>query len=162
MEKEVNEPIYSLKNKWTLWFHRVEDTDWKPESYMNIFTLNNLKDFHLLFNTIQNFTAGMFFLMKENIMPLWEDINNVNGGMFSYKINKKYANNVWKEIVAECIGNVLSKNMENINGISISPKLDNCIIKIWINNKHFNNPKLICSNNNLINSLNSFFIPCQK
>ena len=31
----------------------------------------------LLNNKINTFTDGMFFLMKNNIPPLWEDINNV-------------------------------------------------------------------------------------
>jgi hypothetical protein len=36
----------------------------------------------------QLYSRGMFFIMREHILPLWEDESNKNGGCFSYKIYK--------------------------------------------------------------------------
>lgn len=153
---------YDLEESWVLWFHKVEDTNWEPDSYMRLFTIKTLRDYHMMFNTIDNYTAGMFFVMREGIMPLWEDKRNVNGGMWSYKVSKKEVNKVWKNLVARCVGETLCENMEIINGLSISPKLDNCIIKIWNNDKEHSNPELIRGNCNWINAQNAFFMPCKK
>ena len=35
----------------------------------------------------------MIFYMKDNIKPIWEDINNKDGGSFSYKISKNLLGN---------------------------------------------------------------------
>jgi len=134
-----------LSDNWVLWFHRVDNDKWDLNSYTELCTLSDLEDFHGMFNTFFNITekmtanAGMFFLMREGVTPMWEDKRNRNGGMWSYKVPKKEGNILksdvtWKHICAACVGMTLTKNPEDmkyITGLSISPKLDNCIIKIW-------------------------------
>ena len=153
-ETIVTEP---LTDNWVLWFHRVDDDKWDLSSYTELCTLTDLEDFHGMFNTFFNMNdkmtanAGMFFLMREGITPMWEDKRNRSGGMWSYKIPKKEGNIlksdvIWKKVVAACVGMTLTKNPENmkyINGLSISPKLDNCIIKIWNNDSSKNSTSLI-------------------
>ena len=79
----------------------------------------------------------MLFLMRENIFPTWEDINNKNGACFSFKIPKKFILNEWNQLLLKCITeNIDNNNYNNINGISISPKKEYNIIKIWIRNKN--------------------------
>ena len=81
----------------------------------------------------------MFFLMKNDIFPKWEDINNIDGGTWSYRVTKKESDEVWNIFSSSVIGMSITKNeddMKFINGISISPKINNCIIKIWNNNSH--------------------------
>jgi translation initiation factor 4E len=143
----MTEIEYPTKDKWTLWFHKVNDDKWDLESYQKLYTLIDLEDFHAMFNTFFNneekmtANAGMFFLMKDDITPMWEDSKNITGGMWSYKAAKKEGNLlksdiIWKKLVAACLGSCLTKNpddMKYITGISISPKLDNCIFKIWNN-----------------------------
>ena len=153
-EEEMN---YPLKENWTLWFHKVDDNNWTPESYQEIYTLDDLEDFHAMFNTFFNTdekmtaTAGMFFLMKDGIPPIWEDPKNINGGMWTYKAPKKLnhqfkSDKIWIELCGACVGMSLTKNVEDmkyINGISISPKLDNCIFKIWTNDYSISDPNII-------------------
>ena len=158
---EISEPDteleYHLSDQWVMWFHKVNDEKWTIQSYQKLYTISDLEDFHAMFNTFFNIpdkmtaNAGMFFLMRSGILPMWEDDKNKYGGMWSYKVPKKENNHlksdiVWKKLVAACIGDSLTKNhddMKYITGISISPKLDNCIFKIWNNNSNKNNPKLI-------------------
>ena len=77
--------------------------------------------------------------MKDSILPLWESEDNINGGCFSYKISNTNIVNIFKILLYKIIGNTLSNDentLNNINGISISPKKNFCIIKIWMRNKN--------------------------
>ena len=51
----------------------------------------------------------MYFLMKNNIKPIWEDENNKNGGYWSIKISKNIEQYMVK-IVYDLINNTLDKN----------------------------------------------------
>lgn len=130
---------------YVLWYHSVTEKSWKADSYINLCQdlpgnkIKTVKQLWGIYKTLHNnFTAGMFFLMKEGIMPTWEDPGNEKGGYWSFKVPKKNSNDVWKNITAGFVGNSLtveSKNMNYMTGISISPKISNCVIKIW-NNDH--------------------------
>ena len=155
MSKEENGVNKTLYN-WNIWFHRVDDKNWLIDSYKNIGTITCLEEYVYYYNKINTFTDGMFFLMKNNIPPLWEDINNINGGVITYKITKKNADNIWKDLTMGLIGNTLTENQNNyINGISISPKINNCIIKIWVKSERlltkikFNKFITLFNNNNI-------------
>jgi hypothetical protein len=143
---------YKFDCGYILWYHSIEEDSWSKDSYVNL-----CKDLpgNVIINAIQlwsiykelknNFTAGMFFLMREGIMPMWEDPNNLNGGYWSFKVSNKYSNTIWKKITAGLVGNSLTvdnKNMKYITGISISPKTLNCVMKIWNNNSVINNASL--------------------
>lgn len=126
-----------LENKWTLWFHNINNNDWTMKSYKQIYSFNDVESFIVLFKKINNFSAGMFFLMKEDIKPLWENKENVKGGYWSFKVLKKNVNEIWYNLTSQVIGNncLMDKNKHNlINGISLSPKINNCIIKVWFSN----------------------------
>ena len=123
-----------LSDNWTLWFHNIDNQKYDLESYTKIFNFNSIEHFVILYRKIDNFSAGMFFLMKKNIPPLWENENNINGGYLSFKIYKKTINDIWFKLCSLVIGNTfLIQDNDDINGISLSPKINNCIIKIWFN-----------------------------
>ena len=82
--------------------------------------------------------------MRDNIKPVWEDPENVDGGCWSYKITKRDAYRAWIELSTALIGEtILNTNTTEINGISISPKKGFCIIKIWNNNSKYSDTKFI-------------------
>ena len=88
----------------------------------------------------------MLFLMREGIHPTWEDIKNKDGGCFSYKISNKTVINSWKQMSYSLVGETITNEvnlMKDINGITISPKKNFCIIKVWIQNCKWKNPKLM-------------------
>jgi hypothetical protein len=126
-----------LENNWTLWFHSINNNDWSIKSYNKVYSFNNVETFIKVFRKINNFSAGMFFLMKESIEPIWENKYNKNGGYWSFKVLKKNVNEIWYNFSSQIIGNNCL-NDENkhvlVNGISLSPKINNCIVKIWFSN----------------------------
>ncbi len=125
-----------LKEKWTIWFHKIDNSNYDIDSYEKVLKFDTIEKFVLLYRKINNFSAGMFFLMKNDIPPLWENENNIKGGYLSLKVYKKTINDYWFKFCSLIIGQTLIKeNMEDINGISVSPKINNCIIKIWFKEK---------------------------
>jgi len=126
---------YVLKSKWTLWFHSVTNKKWDNDSYIKVIEIKTLLDYKLLENVcrMNHLQNGMFFLMRGNIFPTWEDPKNRMGGCVSFKYDK----NILKEflrIILLCITRNLSTdgNINEINGISISPKKEFNITKIWL------------------------------
>lgn len=128
---------FELKNKWILWFHKVNDNNWDISSYSKVFEINTYYDFLFILKDIDNIISGMFFLMKDGISPIFEDVHNINGGYWSLRITKKDAYDYWEKILYYiCIENIVIDEKYNnyINGVSISPKINNCIFKIWNSN----------------------------
>ena len=134
--EENSELDQTFETSWTLWFHKVDDSDYSLNSYKKLYEVKTIRDYCQMINTIPSFTSGMFFFMKEDILPLWENERNINGGMWKFKITKKDTEKIWNTTLAALCGNSLTKKpeyMKYINGVTISPKISNCIIKIWNN-----------------------------
>ena len=121
-----------LSTRYTCWFHNPNDTNWEPNSYHEILNFSTVEEFWTLHKAIQPtmIEEGMFFIVKEGILPIWEDEHNINGGCISFKIEKRTAYAEWENLLIHYI----SGNMtDNINGVSISPKKNFNIIKLWFN-----------------------------
>lgn len=137
-----------LKCKWCLWAHYPQDDDWCVNSYHKICDFENVNGTIAITETIPEGIVKncMLFLMKDGIFPTWEDVKNRNGGCFSYKINNKFVVDVWKEMSYVMVGNSMSsdkKFIDAISGLTISPKKNFCIIKIWMENCDNQNPRVV-------------------
>jgi hypothetical protein len=131
---------YKLQSQWILWNHGLNDKSWSNDSYKNIFTFNNLNDIKIYNDNLDllQLQNSMYFLMREDIFPTWEDSNNKNGCCASYKIPSNDIVNIWYKCIQNILCENLHKNKDNydiINGISISPKKEFNIIKIWFKKK---------------------------
>ena len=87
--------------------------------------------------------------MKNNIKPIYEDINNKNGGFYSLKIYQNNAFNIWKNLSIDLITLNLENKYNIINGLSIIKKKYFFIIKIWISDKKYKKIKYINLNNSI-------------
>lgn len=138
---------HKLNSKWVLWYHNPNDSSWDMTSYhkvMELFSVENFWDMFTILKTT-HFQNGMFFLMKDKVKPMWEDIHNVDGGCWSFRVNKKDVPKTWQELVLSAVGECLINNKysKTINGISISPKRSFSIIKIWNDNIKINEGHLL-------------------
>ena len=118
---------------YTLYSHMANDVNWNIESYEVIKHITTLNELVSIIEYIPDelLTNCMFFFMKDNIKPMWEDEMNKNGGCISYKIPNNDCYKLWKDIIYSYVSSKIT-NSENINGLSISPKRNFCIIKIWL------------------------------
>jgi len=128
--------MHPLSEKWVLWAHLPHDTDWSMDSYISIMTVTYVEEIIALMHTLPDslLSTCMFFCMKEHIKPVWEDPFNKQGGCFSYKITQSIAE-CWRNVSYTMVGKTLSKDkgfQDTINGISISPKKNFCILKVWM------------------------------
>ena len=129
--------IHPLHSSWCFYVHHSMDTDWSIESYRKIIEIKTVEDFILFFKEIPSslFDHYMIFIMRNSIQPLWECKENEKGGSFSTKIEKgRIKQNVYK-LLSSIIGETIiddSKIRNKINGISISPKKNCCILKLWM------------------------------
>ena len=139
---------YKLQTSWILWNHKLNDNSWENNSYKNIFEINNLYDYIYLKNicTIQSLQNTMFFLMRKDIFPTWEDPDNRDGCSASFKVPLKDIKNIWFKLMIDIISENIHKDSSKydlINGISIAPKKEFNIIKIWFKKDIKNIEKLI-------------------
>lgn len=128
---------HMLSDSWTLWAHLPHDTDWSMGSYREILTFNSVENAISITEILPHkmIKNCMLFLMRKGIKPTWEDKRNRNGGSFSYKVSNKIVQTTWKSLCYRLVGETLSTNQSTsceINGITISPKKNFCVIKIWM------------------------------
>ena len=129
----------SLNDKWALYHHLPSSPNWTLSGYEVVYTnIDTVNKAVSIYEAISENTIkfSMWFLMKSNISPVWEDPNNKCGGNISYKVMNKFVPEVWKQLFFMICGGTLCKNPNNnqyLNGITISPKKNFCIIKIWLN-----------------------------
>jgi hypothetical protein len=153
-QMEKSHEKHNLSDKWVLWAHLPHDTNWSLKSYIKICKIENAEDIIALNNSLpdQLIKNCMLFLMRDNILPMWEDPKNCDGGCFSFKIVNKNVASVWKEISYLLTGDVLSNDqalLNNITGLTVSPKKSFCILKIWLSTLKFQNVKKIKEIENL-------------
>jgi len=135
-----------LHDEWTLYHHFPSDKNWTITGYdclaKGVNSVEKVIDLnsHLTENLIK---YSMLFFMRSTVSPLWEDPRNVNGGCFSYKVINKYVVEVWQQLMflvcGETLCNLPVDNL-HINGITISPKKNFCIIKIWLDTCDIQDP----------------------
>jgi hypothetical protein len=137
-----------LKNKWVLWAHLPHDPDWTINSYKIVATFVSAEDAIAITETLPDALIKncMLFVMREGITPMWEDVKNRYGGSFSYKASNKNVVEVWRDVTYALVGESISQNSgftNSVTGITISPKKNFCIIKIWLTSCENQNPTLV-------------------
>lgn len=142
--------FHLLKNKWVLWGHLPHNTDWSIDSYIKIATFQYLEDAISITQSLPSILVEncMLFLMRDGINPTWEDPKNRQGGFFSYKVMCKNVHKCWKDLTYVIVGDTISKDnqfVDNVTGITISPKKNFCIMKIWMKDCSKQNPSLVNS-----------------
>ena len=134
LDTEMDVKLYHpLNDTWVIWIHKIYDKNWLKESYKQIYKFNTIEGFWKFYNSIPDFSMNMFFIMREGVFPLWEDKHNIDGGTWSYIIEKEEINSYWKTMSIKLIGETLTNydSIMDINGISLSPRTNVAIIKIW-------------------------------
>ena len=147
-ETPIMEEYHTLSDKWTLWAHLPHNTDWSINSYIKIATFTTVEDTIAVTETLPSILVEncMLFVMREGIKPTWEDPQNRSGGCFSYKVLNKGVYKVWKELSYVIVGSTISTQSKFTNcvtGITISPKKNFCIIKIWMSDCSNQNPAVV-------------------
>jgi hypothetical protein len=144
-----------LNGKWDLYYHLPHNKNWDLSSYIKIMEDIDSVDKLIAINESlpdNVIKQCMLFVMKSGVSPMWEDPKNRNGGCFSYKVLNKQVAGVWKALFYALCGESLcieKQYNKHINGITVSPKKNFCIIKIWMETCSLQDPSAIISIPNL-------------
>jgi hypothetical protein len=151
----------NFNDKWALYGHLPHDTDWTFKSYKQIAQICSVEHMIAIYDKLPEALVNncMLFLMRGNIKPIWEDPKNISGGCFSYKVHVNNVYNVWKRLSYALAGESLSSEIpfKTINGITISPKKNFCIIKIWLSSCEYQDPSSIFQISNEISPVGCLF-----
>ena len=137
MSNDSHVDFHKLNGKWNILAHLPHDTDWTIKSYKKISTMSNVEEAIAITETLPDILIKncMLFVMRDGITPVWEDPQNRNGGCFSYKVSNKHVHEVWRDLTYVILGETISSHQKFVScvtGITISPKKNFCIIKIWM------------------------------
>ena len=149
-EKGCHNDFHILNDKWTLWTHLPHDTNWNIDSYKKIIDFQYAEEIISILNVMPEKLVKncMLFMMKDGIKPTWEDEHNKDGGCFSFKIHNKQVKSIWTSLCYSVAGETISNDplfIKSITGLTISPKKNFCIIKIWMSD---------CENQNAVKIIN--------
>jgi hypothetical protein len=135
---------------WVLWYHDPENRDYSLNGYVKVADFSNIQQFWSVIDIIpkEAWECGMFFFMRKGYYPMWESPEHDSGGAWSKKIDASQAYTSFIDLMVHCIANEMMINRkETLAGISISPKGQFYIVKIWnttttVSDKSYLNPKL--------------------
>lgn len=119
---------------WTLYFHSPEESKWTLNTFISLGSMKTWRDFWTMMDVLgsESFAEGMFFVMRDPIPPLWENHQNIRGGYYSFRCQKRDATESYVNYMIAAMMGLLTKNATNqINGLSISPKRGFNIVKVW-------------------------------
>lgn len=133
-----------ISDKWIIWIHAVDVDDWTINGYKQLpYVIDSVESFWKVMNNLDKFGVEInnIFIMKEGIEPIWESVDNRKGGQCSFRSDIGTSMKLLENLFVRILTNTLTKenNYDTINGISISPKINNKyswgIVKIWNSDK---------------------------
>jgi hypothetical protein len=130
---------HPLNTPWVLWYHDPDNSEWTLQSYEKLATVSTIEQYWGVMNNLKRIDCGMFFFMREGYIPMYEDVKQIDGGGLTFKVSRKDIYQFFKEITMYAVGEIISDHPEEIVGISVSPKIQFCSLRVWTNAKH--NPK---------------------
>ena len=154
----MSAPLHILNDKWNYYYHLPGDNNWSLSSYKFIMeNIDSAEAVKSLNSQIKNgiIKNTMLFVMRSHITPLWEDPNNRKGGCFSFKVLNRQVSDIWKNLLCALCGESIcvdKSKSKHINGITISPKKNFCIVKVWMDCCDIQDPDTIIDIPNLSKS----------
>lgn len=129
------EPVYT-EDVWRMYYHTPHDPDWTANSYRSLGTIGTAGEFWALHDAIGDaLRGGMFFLMRDNVFPCWDDPANIGGGAISFRLARDAAEGLWLGLCRALLTERLMKDAPDASrvcGVSMCPKGANCVVKVWL------------------------------
>jgi hypothetical protein len=153
-----------LNTSWILWFHH-DPNDWNLTGYKQITTFNTVDDYLKIMSYLHMVTSIKtinLYLFRKGIEPTWEDKANSNGGFWSFKVSIDTGIDQWRKMCDKAVCETILKTAGStdingtVNGISITSKLMNTIIKIWVSDRKISNNQWL--DTDILNNINSKII----
>lgn len=146
---EIYEEENRFSSKWSLWTNNKncqKSSNW-IDTINKVSDVTNIENLWNLFNVIPepsklNFPTDYYFF-KNDIIPMWEDNNNKDGGKMTiifkkYNDNKKkdFLDKTWLYTVLSCVGEQFYDS-DFICGIVLNVRKHQDRVNIWINTSSY-------------------------
>lgn len=141
-----------FNNKWCLWYH-YDTSSWSKNSFKSLMTISTVGELWTMVDSLlstDNIMLEHMYIMRDGIMPIWEDPKNRDGGCWSIKVDLKDSLNTFIKILAIVLGenSLIAENGENlskhITGVSFCSKnVYSVIIQCWCDDKQLNKVSLL-------------------
>lgn len=146
---EIYEDENRFSSKWSLWTNNKncqKSSNW-IDTINKVSDVTNIENLWNLFNVIPepsklNFPTDYYFF-KNDIIPMWEDNNNKDGGKMTiifkkYNDNKKkdFLDKTWLYTVLGCVGEQFYDS-DFICGIVLNVRKHQDRVNIWINTSSY-------------------------
>jgi len=127
-----------LSYPWNVWIYQQQN-NWSKDNLKVMQKISTVQDFvefdkQLRLNYEQILNKHIF-IMKDNIIPLWEEKENIQGGCWTFKTSMHDSLEHFLHIFLLIITNNFIEEdsfNKNINGITFCIKNNNnCIIQVW-------------------------------
>lgn len=128
---------YVLPYTYTLWYHNLNDHNWKIDSFIKMCNISNVSEFWRFINNFNKigYKNRDIFLMREGIDPMWEHPENRNGGICSFRVEMHNALEMYEHLCMHMVLNLICDIPNDITGISFMPKGHTAFVKIWNKDK---------------------------
>jgi hypothetical protein len=129
-----------LNHIWSMYFHDPENSDWTLTSYIKLRDISSVSEFWNVVSPLDSkLSKGMFFFMRADCFPCWDDASNINGGCLSMKVLKQDVAEFVTTLCMRAAGETLivpehAHLSHLLNGVSTSPKKYFCVVKLWLRN----------------------------
>ncbi|KAI5818556.1 translation initiation factor eIF 4e-like domain-containing protein [Pyronema omphalodes] len=133
---------HPLMNVWTLWFTKPPSgkggNDWS-DLLKEVVTFDSVEEFWGIYNNISK-TSDLslksdYHLFKQGVRPEWEDVQNKNGGKWSYQFKDKRGVNIdelWLNVMLAAIGETLEADAANeVMGVVVNVRKAFYRIGVW-------------------------------
>ena len=127
-----------LQDSWSLYYHSFDSDDWSIKGYQKLLTIDTVEEYLTMIDVLSDWTNGMYYLMRGEHLPIWEDPLNNGAGTWTFKFLKSSIGPVWCDYTTHCIGETLlqsgNKTLQynEVIGISLSPKSTFTTLKVWV------------------------------
>ncbi|CAF3374421.1 unnamed protein product [Rotaria socialis] len=138
------EKVAPLAMKWTFWLDSQKSKFASKDDYeaglQKIFAVDTVQEFWSVFNNIPTpsrlANRVSYHLMRRSRKPLWEDRENENGGIYTYRCPKDKTNTVWQELCLAAIGEQFSViEGDDVVGVSVQSRDGpQDLVQIWNSN----------------------------
>lgn len=132
-----------LYRKWTLWYlipdrYTMKDADWKEFLHKGC-DFETISDFWAALNSLEKAAflpkGCRYYVFKQGVVPLWEDISNRGGCEISIehpiaKTKKQKINDRWEDALMSVIGETMP-NSEAVNGLEFTVRTETFKISFW-------------------------------
>ena len=120
---------------WTLYFHQADAERWTLDTFVKVHVCKTWEDALMVLEEVgqAKLKNGLPFFMRGDILPLWENHQNIRGGSYSIKVPSDNVKEVFTaQVIQAMLGTAFKEEGNTCMGLSMSPKKGTFnILKIW-------------------------------